>query len=145
MQLTQHFTLEEFERSDIALRHGVQNRVPDELVLNIQKVAEFLEKVRAIFGSPIVISSGYRCKWLNDKVGSHEGSAHRKGFAADFRVLGKSPLAVCIAISTADLFYDQCIYEYKGWTHISVDPRLRCMDLTIDQKRPRGVPGFIDD
>lgn len=145
MQLTPNFTLEEFERSELASRHTVPNKVPDDLLPNIQKLAEFLEQVRALFGSPIFITSGYRCKWLNDKVGSHDGSAHRKGFAADFRVLGKSPLDVCRAISATSLVYDQCIYEFKDWTHISIDPRLRCLDLTIDQKRPRGIAGFIDD
>lgn len=145
MQLTPNFTLEEFERSDIALRHGVQNKVPDDLLPNIQKLAKFLEEVRNIFHSPIFITSGYRCKWLNDKVGSHDGSAHRKGFAADFRVKGYSPFDICRGISTTDLDYDQCIYEFKGWTHISIDPRLRRMNLTIDQKRPNGAAGFIDD
>ncbi len=145
MQLTLHFTLEEFERSDIALRHGIPNKIPDELLPNIQKLAEFLEQVRNIFSSPLFVTSGYRCKWLNDRVGSHDNSAHRKALAADFRVKGYSPLEVCRAISTTDLGYDQCIYEFKSWAHISVDPRLRRLDLTIDQKRPNGAAGFIDD
>ena len=59
MQLTEHFTLEEFTRSTVASRLKIDNSVPDELMPNIQLTAIKLELVRQALGKPIVITSGY--------------------------------------------------------------------------------------
>jgi len=42
-----------------------------------------LEDVRAHFGAPVVVNSGYRCKTHNTNVGSTEKSQHRVVTAAD--------------------------------------------------------------
>jgi len=146
IKLTPHFSLEEFEHSDIASRHGVPNTCPPDLVPNLMRVADFLERLRNVLAAPIIITSGYRCKWLNDQLGSHDTSAHRMGFAADFRVIGYTPLEVCHIISDEETMgFDQLIYEYRNWTHISVAPRMRREVLTINAKHPGGVPGLVDD
>ena len=84
MQLTEHFTLEEMLRSETATKKGIENRINAEEVNNLQKLCQkVLEPLRAHFGKPIRINSGFRCKALNDAVGGAKNSYHTKGRAAD--------------------------------------------------------------
>ena len=46
-ELTEHFTLEEMEFSDAAVRLGVDNSIPEKYMTNVRKVAMALEKIRA--------------------------------------------------------------------------------------------------
>jgi len=138
MKLSEHFTLEELIRSTTAARLGIDNTPTQDIINNLTKVADLLEKVRNIFGLPIIISSGYRCSRLNKLVGSKPSSKHVQGLAVDFRVYGKTPLEVCQAIERAKLQYDQCILEFynphtgDGWTHLGLASTLRQQNLTIN-------------
>lgn len=139
MKLTEHFTLEEFTASGTAARLGIDNSPSEQEIENLRRTADLLEKVRNLFGgAPVIISSGYRCAKLNKIIGSSGRSQHITGQAADFRVVGKTPLEVCEAIRSAKLIYDQCILEYynpstgDGWTHISWSSNPRCQNLTIN-------------
>jgi len=67
-----------------------------------------------------MINSAFRCKQVNDAVGSKDTSQHRIGCAADIRVPGMTPDAVVRAVIAAGLGYDQIIREFDRWTHISV-------------------------
>ena len=50
-----------------------------------------LEPLREELGLPVVITSGYRCKTLNDMLAhASERSQHMQGCAADFYVVGPS-------------------------------------------------------
>ncbi len=84
MQLTEHFTLEEMLRSETATKKGIENRINAAEVNNLQKLCQkVLEPLRAHFGKPIRINSGFRCKALNDAVGGAKNSYHTKGRAVD--------------------------------------------------------------
>lgn len=141
MNLTEHFTLEELTRSEVASRRGWNNEPPEEAKANLKRLAELLEKVRAKIGKPILINSGYRSKVVNDAVGSKETSQHRTGCAADFHVIGMSPGQVVRAIINTDIRYDQLICEFDSWVHISVPntPTMtpREQALVIDKKGTR--------
>ncbi len=65
MNLTEHFTLEEFTRSSTASRLKIDNSVPKNLMPNVQLTAIKFELVRKALGKPIIITSGYRCPALN--------------------------------------------------------------------------------
>jgi hypothetical protein len=67
-----------------------------------------------------MVNSGFRCKELNDAVGSKDTSQHRLGCAADIRVPGLSPDQVVQAILNSPIQFDQLIREFDSWTHISV-------------------------
>ena len=133
-QLTEHFSLEELTHSDIALRKGLDNTPNAETIANLTELALVLEQVRDLLGVSIHINSGYRSAKVNAAVGSKETSAHRQGFAADFIApqFG-DPQEICHRIMDSTIGYDQLIYEFQSWVHISVDPRMRQMNLTIDQ------------
>ncbi len=48
-----------------------------------QRLVDLLEELRAELGSPIVITSAFRCDDHNETVGGHPKSFHRTGQAAD--------------------------------------------------------------
>ena len=139
MKLTEHFDLSEFVISQEAARRGIDNTPPDEALENLYILAMALEEIRARLGKPIVISSGYRSPALNAAVGGAANSAHVLGYAADLTCPGfGAPLSVCKAIATLPGFkYDQVIHEFRGWCHLSVDPRGRMQTLTIDRNGTR--------
>jgi hypothetical protein len=135
--MTPHFTLAELT----ATSHRQFDNTPNESeTANLQKLAEFLERVKeALDGKPIMITSGYRSKPVNDSVGSSDKSQHRTGCAADFKVPGMTPDAVVRAIMAAGLPYDQIIREFSdpvaggGWTHVSISDTPRRQALVIDK------------
>lgn len=116
--MTPHFTLAELTHTD---HRTLDNTPNDQERANLQRLAEFLELVKvALIGKPIMVNSAFRSKAVNDAVGSKDTSQHRLGCAADIRVLGMTPDAVCRALIDAQLPYDQIIREFDSWTHISV-------------------------
>ena len=116
--MTEHFTLDELTHTD----HRTLDNTPNETELaNIQRLAEFLEEIKTLFGGkPIMINSAFRSKAVNDAVGSKDTSQHRLGCAADIRVPSMTPDAVVRAIVASDLGYDQVIREFDRWTHVSI-------------------------
>jgi len=133
--MTPHFTLAELT----ATSHRQFDNTPnEEETANLQKLAEFLERVKeALDGKPIMINSAFRSKQVNDSVGSKDTSQHRTGCAADFKVPGMTPDAVVRAIIAAGLPYDQIIREFDAWTHISISDTPRRQALIIDKQGVR--------
>ena len=118
MNLSEHFTLEELTVTD----HRSLDNTPDPAArANLQRLAVFLELVKdRLGGRPIMVSSAFRSKAVNDAVGSRDTSQHRLGCAADVRVPGMTPDAVVRAVMASGLAYDQIIREFDAWTHISI-------------------------
>jgi hypothetical protein len=123
MLLSPHFSLEELTHTD----HRTIENVPNSSEINnLKRVADLLEEVKTLLGGkPVMILSGFRCKELNDAVGSKDTSQHRVGCAADIRVPSLSPDEVVKAVMASNIQYDQLIREFctpegGGWTHISV-------------------------
>lgn len=86
--LSPHFELREFVVSQTARDHGLDNTPPAEAVENLRALCvHTLEPLREALGLPIVITSGYRSKAVNDLITHHSStSQHMKGQAADFHV-----------------------------------------------------------
>lgn len=126
MQLSPHFTLEEFTHSATAFRKKIDNTPSQESIANIRYLcAHVLEPIRAHFGAPVVITSGYRCPSLCRAIGSKPTSQHtaqRQDAAADFHVVGHSNRDVVEWIRD-NLDFDQLILEgppgSRGWIHCS--------------------------
>jgi hypothetical protein len=139
MNLSEHFTLEELTHTD----HREFDNTPNESELaNLKRLAAFLETVKsAIGGKPIIVNSAFRCKQVNDAVGSSDKSQHRVGCAADIRVPQMSPDEVVKAIIAAGLPFDQVIREFDRWTHVSIpntaDAKPRGQKLIIDKTGTR--------
>ena len=88
--LSPHFKLAEFTASATAEKHGIVNVAPPEAVENLRALCQHtLEPLREALGLPIVITSGYRTKALNEiLVHAARKSQHMEGRAADFWVQG---------------------------------------------------------
>lgn len=137
-KLTPHFSKEEFELSDWAQRHNEVNIMDDkQLDAATRLCEEVLEPLRKHFKSPVVITSGFRDNLINQGIGGSVSSQHRLGEAADIRVLGHHPFEVaCWLAEESDIDFDQCIYEYDSWVHVSHTVRYsnRNQVLTINSK-----------
>ena len=107
MQLTEHFTLEEFTRSTTGARAKINNSVPAQLMPNIKLTANKMECVRKVLGFPIIITSGYRCPALNTQVGGSPTSTHTKGLAVDFHCAYGTPKAICQRLIDAGVQLEQ--------------------------------------
>lgn len=140
--LTPHFTLEELTASEAADRNGWDNSPNEHELENLKRLADFLEQVKVVMGGkPIMISSGFRNKQVNDSVGSKDTSQHRVGCAADFKVPGVTPDEVVRKVIASGISYDQVIREFDRWTHISIpnseDTSPRKQALIIDKAGTR--------
>ena len=118
MNLSPHFTLDELTHTD----HRQFDNTPNATeIANLVRLANLLEQVKtAIGGKPVMINSAFRCKQVNDAVGSKDTSQHRIGCAADIRVPSMTPDEVVKAVIASGIGYDQIIREFDRWTHISV-------------------------
>jgi len=117
-KLTEHFTLEELTHTD---HREFDNTPNDAEKANLERLALFLEQVKEVLGGkPIMVNSAFRCKQVNDAVGSKDSSQHRIGCAADIRVPSMTPDEVVKAVIASGIGYDQLIREFDRWTHISV-------------------------
>ena len=138
MKLSKNFTLQEFTKSQTALRKEIDNLPKDpDVVTKLQTLAEeILQPIRNKFG-PTVINSGYRCKKLNTAIGGSRKSQHCHGQAIDiddtYKVVANSDMYNYIK---NNLDFDQIIWEFgddenPNWVHVSYvskeDNRNRCL------------------
>ena len=125
MKLTEHFTLEEFERSETARKKRIDNRVPEQYIGRIRDLCDnILEPLRCHAGKPVVINSGYRCPELNKAVGGSPSSQHMKGEAADIRVESYAEGREWFDWIRHNCNFDQLIWETSAngrthWIHVS--------------------------
>jgi uncharacterized protein YcbK (DUF882 family) len=118
VNLSPNFSLAELTHTDHREFDNTPN--PSEMA-NLIRLAVFLEEVKtAIGGKPVMINSAFRCKQVNDAVGSKDTSQHRIGCAADIRVPNMTPDEVVKAVIASGIGYDQIIREFDRWTHISI-------------------------
>ena len=99
-----HFRFEEFAcRCCGQIPPGVRGNI-EALVDNV------LDPARRVFGGPVSVSSGYRCRCHNAAVGGVSGSQHLRGEAADICCSDNERLAGIIERNGR---YDQLI-RYMG-------------------------------
>ena len=109
-QLSAHFKVREFACGD-----------GSDAVLVAPRLVMVLETIRAHFGAPVVIHSGYRTPQYNTKVGGVAHSQHCYGMAADISVKDQTPAAVAAYARTLMPDWGGVgIYAKKGFTHIDV-------------------------
>jgi zinc D-Ala-D-Ala carboxypeptidase len=141
MNLSENFTLEEMIASETAARHNIDQTPSNDVLMNLRRLALFLEDVRKLLDKPIHINSAYRSPLANEAVGGKKTSQHCRGTAADIKVKGMTPDQVVRAIVKSGLQYDQVIREFDSWTHISIsngkDIAPRKQALIIDKKGTR--------
>ena len=139
MNLSENFTYEELTHTD----HREFDNTPNATELaNLMRLAAFLEQVKLVLGGkPVIVNSAFRCKKVNDAVGSKDTSQHRVGCAADIRIPGMTPDEVVRTVIDSGISYDQIIREFDSWTHISIPNKStdtpRKQALIIDRQGTR--------
>lgn len=155
MQLSEHFKLNEFTKSETAIRKRIDNTPGPEHAANLKLVCEkILEPVRNHFGKPVRINSGYRGAALNAAVGGSSKSQHCNGEAVDFEIDGLPNPDLAKWVSE-NCEFDQIILEFydpkegpnSGWVHASVSSKgqNRKQKLTAVTVNGKTVykPGFV--
>jgi len=142
MQLSPHFSLAEFTASATAAAQRIDNTPGARSIAAMQLLCgKVLEPLRAHFGKPIRITSGFRSIKLCLAVGSSSTSQHAQGEAADLEISGVDNLTIARFIRDR-LPFDQLILENyvrgqpnSGWIHVSYrDGRLRKDVLTYSRR-----------
>lgn len=113
-KLGQYFDLNEFHCSC----SRCSETFVDELLI------DKLDKVRAEFGKPLKITSGYRCPEHNASSGGKSNSAHTSGMAADIRPVNN------MSVEELDRLYEICLKHFdnignginKGFIHVDSRP-----------------------
>ena len=128
MKLSEHLSLSEVTRSESAKRNQISNMPTGEHIANFMLLAEkIFEPIREHFGVPIHISSGYRSKELNAKIGGSATSQHCKGQAIDIDMdggNGEVTNRMVFDFIKNKLDFDQLIWEFgtdfnPDWVHVS--------------------------
>lgn len=124
-----YFNINELCRSNTAVRLGIDNS-PSELIrTNLEALVEHvLDPLRAKWGAPIIVTSGYRCAALNKAVGGATSSQHMNGMAADIHTLSDSRadnMRLLRLLLNSGIVVDQVISENidaqgrPDWIHVS--------------------------
>lgn len=92
-----------------------------EQISNLLDLATKLTCLRIVFGSPIIVNSGYRSPEVNSLVGGVSNSKHIDGLAADITC---SPLEFEKLSNVCKSFYDRGLFtEYilkSNYIHVAI-------------------------
>ncbi|MEG1750097.1 MAG: D-Ala-D-Ala carboxypeptidase family metallohydrolase [Tannerellaceae bacterium] len=118
--ISDHFCMDEFTYSAVAVEHGLDNTPTREAVRAIKNLVEkLLEPLRVYHRLDMQISSGFRSEELNRLVGGKPNSQHLSGEAVDIYTLGSARLLDDLEDSC--LNFDQAIfYRRRGFMHLSL-------------------------
>lgn len=87
-RLSANFTLGEYINSPTATREKIYDQFnpPANIIANIRRINVIMQTARNMFGKPISIGSGYRCKRLNTLVGGATRSEHLDALGVDIPI-----------------------------------------------------------
>jgi len=119
MNISEHFTIQEMTTTSTGLRN-IPSRDQDRRIRVL--VRRLLQPLRYAVG-PIKVNSAFRSLEVNSAVGSHPGSQHVKGEAADIEGVYVTNFELAAYIYN-NLDFDQMILEYEEdgqpkWIHVS--------------------------
>ena len=119
-----YFTYKELSKSQTATNCGLTNYPGEVEKKNLTALVDnVLDPARELFGSPIMVNSGYRNPQINSLIGGASGSQHCKGQAVDIQTAGDKRNKELFEI-LKQFDFDQLIWEFgddenPDWIHIS--------------------------
>jgi uncharacterized protein YcbK (DUF882 family) len=115
-KITTNFSLQEFNCKDGSI-------MPNNVMINIIKLAKNLQVLRDAIGKSIIINSAYRSPEYNKKIGGVKDSQHLKGNASDITVKGMTPKEVAKVIEgliASGKMQQGGIGIYPNFTHYDI-------------------------
>ena len=118
MKIT-NFTFKELIKTDTGL-----DNIPNDMniIKNLCRLTDFLQMIRNELHLPIIITSGYRSKEVNDSVNGASSSYHVKGLAADIKCADMDKLLAVLHSHLMEI--DQLGIYYNSttqlWFHIGL-------------------------
>lgn len=151
-KISENLSLIEVTRSSTAKRLGIDNTPTPEHLANLKLLAQkIFEPIRAHFGKPIGVSSGYRSAELNKATpGASTTSQHSSGEALDLDQdstgTGITNKQVFDYIKNT-LEFDQLIWEYgtdknPDWVHVSYESKGKQRKQILRCTRVNGKPHY---
>ena len=116
MKLSTNFSLSEFASADGTAPSG-------EVLKNLTELAKNLEVLRKHLGQPIRVTSGFRSREHNRKIGGAVNSFHVLGMASDIQVAKMKPEDVAKAIElliTEGKMKEGGLGIYRTWVHYDI-------------------------
>jgi uncharacterized protein YcbK (DUF882 family) len=123
-----YFTIKELCKSSTADVKKINNSPNAKVIANLTKLIDkILDPLRAKYGKPLQVTSGYRCAELNKAIGGSKTSQHMEGLAADITADSIAENKVLFdLIQKMDLPFDQLIDEnHLKWVHVSYSDKPR--------------------
>lgn len=117
-----YFTIKELSHSNTAVSKGIDNTPTAAVEENLTRLVDaILDPLRAAYGKPIKVNSGYRSPALNTAINGAKSSQHMTGEAADITagnaVENEKLYNLIISLK---LPFDQLIDESNfSWVHVS--------------------------
>lgn len=87
----------------------------DKILVDVDFVVNYLQKIRDHFGVPVVVNSAYRTETYNRKVGGAKSSYHMQGRAFDIVVSGNTPQIVARYAQSLGI---KGVIQYDSFVHI---------------------------
>lgn len=120
-----YFKISELTYSATAKKYKIDNTPNETEVKHMEELIDFMDDVRAKWGSALLVSSGFRCEELNTKLGGAKTSAHRTGYAVDLIPANnqKSKFFDFMKEYLQDKEFDELIFETSGkssWIHFAL-------------------------
>lgn len=114
-----NFTWNEMIKTDT----GFDNTPNDmNVIKNLVRLTEFLQVIRDELHLPIIVTSGYRSKEVNEQVGGVSSSYHCKGLAADIKCKDMDKLIAVLRehlmqIDQLGIYYNS---KEQLWYHVGL-------------------------
>lgn len=111
-------------RDEILMGRDAEFPLTPELEANLAKLLIAVNKLRALYGKPMVVSSGYRPGHYNSDAGGAKGSCHLVCMAVDFKD-GDGALKAWITpeiLEECELWQEDPA-KTVSWLHVDIKPR----------------------
>lgn len=124
--MSKYFKLSELTYSSTAKKYGIDNTPNEEEKAHLEELMEFADGMRAYWGTALIVTSGFRCEELNVKVGGVKTSAHRVGYAIDFKPANNKTLQFFEKMKEylKDKDFDELLLESNSqgsvWCHFAL-------------------------
>lgn len=139
---SQYYQYGEIVKSDTAIRLGIDNVPNESQIENLNWLcSKILDPLTNKIGHHLTITSGFRCKALNDAIKGASNSQHISGEACDIVCPGMTvDVLMNYIVNGTGLPFDQLILEFfdrktgSGWVHISYDRNIQRHDILVATK-----------